>query len=73
MRQGGTKLSNKIHITCKKKKESKKDGVVKISSEAYNIIVELYNESRMTMRDVVSEIIIQAYENGMISLDKEDA
>lgn len=65
-------MSDKIHITCKKKKEAKRDGVVKVSSEAYNIIVELYNESSMSMRDVVSEIIVQAYENGMISLDKED-
>lgn len=44
--------------------------VVRISKEAYNTVVDLYNQSPLSMAEIVSTIIVQAKNH--IELIKED-
>lgn len=60
----------KIHIPARKKETVKSPQVVKISPEAYNVLVDLYNETYLSMKELVSTIIIQSAEN--IVFDKEE-
>lgn len=60
----------KIHIPARKKETVKTPQVVKISPEAYNVLVDLYNETYLSMKDLVSTIILQSAEN--IVFDKEE-
>lgn len=61
---------SKIIIPAKKKKEVKGQQVVRINEEAYNILVDLYNESTLSMKELVSTIIIQSKDN--IVFEKEE-
>lgn len=51
-----------IRIPAKKKKaiSEKENPVVKITPEAYNTLVEIYNESTISMKDIASLLIIEA-------------
>ena len=51
-----------IRIPAKKKKtiSKKENPVVKITPEAYNTLVEIYNESTISMKDIASLLIVEA-------------
>ena len=51
-----------IRIPAKKKKtiSEKENPVVKITAEAYNTLVEIYNESTISMKDIASLLIVEA-------------
>ena len=59
-----------IHIKAKKKKYKTKNPVVKLSANAYNMLVDICNESPMSMGQIASEIIIQSADR--IVYDRED-
>lgn len=59
-----------IHIKAKKKKHKTKNPVVKLSVEAYNVLVDICNESSMSMSQIASEIILQSTDR--IIYDRED-
>ena len=60
-----------IHIPAKRKKASVSGSVpVKLTQEAYNAIVEIYNESTMSMTQIASKIILESLDR--IVYDKED-
>lgn len=50
-----------IRIPARKKQsETDKDNpVVKVSPDAYNELVEIYNESTLSMKDIASLLIIE--------------
>ncbi len=58
-----------IHIKAKKKKYVEGSRPVKLTEAAYNAVVEIYNESCMSMQQIVSEIILQSLDR--IVYDKE--
>lgn len=51
-----------IRIPARKKQSAtdKDNPVVKVSSEAYNALVEIYNESTISMKDIASLLIVEA-------------
>ena len=51
-----------IRIPARKKQPAtdKDNPVVKVSSEAYNALVEIYNESTISMKDIASLLIIES-------------
>lgn len=51
-----------IRIPAKKKKtiSEKENPVVKITPEVYNTLVEIYNESTISMKDIASLLIVEA-------------
>lgn len=60
----------KIHIPARKKEAVTEQQVVRVSAEAYNTLVEIYNESSLSMKELVSTIILQS--KNRIVFDKED-
>lgn len=61
----------KIYIPARKVAPNEQ-GVIKITPEAMEILVEIVNNSSLSMRQAVSTIIIQAYENNLIRFSRED-
>lgn len=61
-----------IRIPAKKKKtiSEKENPVVKITPEAYNALVEIYNESTLSMKDIASLLIIESSKH--VVYDKEE-
>lgn len=69
--QIGENMSDgKIHIPARKKEAVTEQQVVRISAEAYNALVEIYNESSLSMKELVSTIILQSKDR--IVFDKEE-
>lgn len=61
----------KIHIKGKKIKPNNQN-VIKITPEAMRVLVDIVNESDMSMRQVASQIIIQAVENDLIRFGRDE-
>lgn len=64
-------MSNKIHLPARKI-VANEQGVVKLTKEAMAVLVEIANETSLSLRMVASEIILQAANNGLISLDRNE-
>ena len=60
----------KIHIPARKKNKVTGQQVIRISPEAYNIIVDLYNECTLSMKELVSLLIIESSDR--VVFDKEE-
>lgn len=60
----------KIHIPARRKEQVSEQQVVRISAEAYNALVDIYNESALSMKELVSEIVLQSVDR--IVFDKEE-
>ncbi len=56
---------DKFIIQAKKRQKvsESKDCVVKVTPEAYNALVDIFNESAMSFREVASKAILFAAEN----------
>lgn len=55
----------------KKQPTTDKDNpVVKVSSDAYNALVEIYNESTLSMKDIASLLIVDGSKH--VVYDKEE-
>lgn len=48
----------KLHLNAKKRRPSTEDQVIKISPEAYNALVDLYNETNLSFKHLASKIIL---------------
>ena len=61
-----------IHIPAKKKQQitDKERMVVRVSPEAYNALVEIYNESTISMKEIVSLLILEGSKH--VVYDKEE-
>ena len=61
-----------IRIPARKKQlvMGKDNQVVKVSSDAYNALVEIYNESTISMKDIASLLIIEG--SKYVVYDKEE-
>ena len=61
-----------IHIPAKKKQliTDKERMVVRVSPEAYNALVEIYNESTISMKEIVSLLILEGSKH--VVYDKEE-
>ena len=49
-----------IHIPARKKQPIDQGSTVRLSKEAYNALVEIFNESTMSMSQIASTIILQS-------------
>lgn len=47
-----------IHIPARKKQPIDQGSTVRLSKEAYNALVEIFNESTMSMSQIASTIIL---------------
>ena len=61
-----------IKIPARKLMPVSSSQIVRISAEAYNDLVELYNQSSLSMSEIASQIITQATDEGLSFLEKQD-
>lgn len=61
-----------IRVPARKKQTatSKDNLAVKVSPDAYNALVEIYNESTLSMKDIASLLIIEGSKH--VVYDKEE-
>lgn len=59
----------KIHIPARKKQPVEEQTVVKLTPEAYNVLVGIYNESTLSLKDIASLLIIESADR--VVYDKE--
>ena len=59
-----------IHIPARKKNPVTEQAVVKLTPEAYNALVEIYNESTLSMKDIASLLIVEGSKH--VVYDKEE-
>lgn len=61
-----------IRILARKKQSAtgKDNPAVKVSPDAYNALVEIYNESTLSMKDIASLLIIEGSKH--VVYDKEE-
>ena len=60
-----------IHIPARKKQPVEEQTVVKLTPEAYNVLVEIYNESTLSLKQIASLLITESA--GRVVYDKEQA
>lgn len=56
----------------KTRKYKNGDGVIKVTREAFDCLKTLADETTLSVRQVASKIILQAYENDLIEFDGEE-
>lgn len=59
-----------IHIPARKKQPVEEQTVVKLTPEAYNTLVEIYNESTLSLKQIASLLIVNAATR--VVYDKEE-
>ena len=59
-----------IHIPARKKQPVSEQTVVRLTPEAFNVIVDIYNESTLSLKQIASMLIINAAER--VVYDKEE-
>lgn len=59
-----------IHIPARKKQQVSEQTVVKLTPEAYNALVDIYNESTLSLKQIASLLIVAAADK--VVYDKED-
>lgn len=59
----------KIHIPARKKHRTEEQAVVRLSPEAYNVLVDIYNESTLSLSQIASLLIVEAADR--VVFDKE--
>ena len=60
----------KIHIPARKRQPATESQVVRLSAEAYNCLIEIYNESTLSIGQIASRVITGSMDR--IVYDKED-
>ena len=61
----------KIHITARKRKPAPEgQPIIRLTEDAYNVWIDIYNESQLSMKQIASVIIMQSRD--LIVYDKED-
>lgn len=60
----------KIHIPARKKLPVREQTAVRLTPEAYNALVDIYNESTLSLKDIASLIILESVDR--VTYDKED-
>lgn len=59
-----------IHIPARKKQPVGEQTVVKLTPEAYNILVDIYNESTLSLKQIASLLITESANR--VVFDKEE-
>lgn len=59
-----------IHIPARKKQQASEQTVVKLTQEAYNVLVDIYNESTLSLKQIASLLITESADR--VVFDKEE-
>ena len=69
-KEGNLMNDGMIHIPARKREEVSSQQVIRVSAEAYNALVEVYNESALSMKEIASKIILASIDR--IVYDKQE-
>ena len=61
----------KIHIPARKKKMVEEQAIIRLTPQAYDALVEIYNESTLSMKEIASLIILESVDR--VVYDKEES
>lgn len=61
----------KIHIPARKKKMVEEQAIIRLTPQAYNALVEIYNESTLSMKEIASLIVLESVDR--VVYDKEES
>ena len=59
-----------IHVPARNREPVETSQVIRVSPEAYNALIEIYNECTLSMKELVSLIILESVDR--VVFDKED-
>ena len=62
-------MDDKIHIPARKKEPTDNQMTIKVSAEAYNTLVDIYNESTLSIKQIASLLIMEGSKR--VVYDKE--
>ena len=62
-------MDDKIHIPARKKEPTDNQMCIKVSAEAYNTLVDIYNESTLSIKQIASLLIMEGSKR--VVYDKE--
>ena len=68
----GNEMKEKMIRIPARKVTINEQGGIKLTREAMEALVEITNQTNMSLKQVASEIITQAYKNELISFDREE-
>lgn len=60
----------KFHLPARRKGFAERSMVIRVPAEAYNALVEMYNDSQLSMGQIAGQAIMYAFNNAVY--DKED-
>ncbi len=60
-----------IHVPARKKQPIDEQTAVKLTPEAYNILVDIYNESTLSLKQIASLMITESADR--VVFDKEES
>lgn len=63
-------MQKKIIIPSKKFKPNNSQGCIKVTEEAMDVLVEVVNETGLSVKEVASLIIVQAVNKNLIEYDR---
>lgn len=66
-------MDGKIHIPARHRRNTQKSEIIRVSAEAYNRLVEIYNESTLSLSQVASLLIIEGADQVVYDKDSEEA
>lgn len=66
-------MEGRIHIPARHRKITQKSEIIRITAEAYNQLVEIYNESTLSLSQVASLLIIEGADRVVYDKDSEEA
>ena len=64
-------MTEKIHIPARKRTETTESTVVRLSAEAYNKLIEIYNESTLSLSQIASLLIVEGADRVVYDKDGE--
>ena len=63
----------KIHIPARRREYANVQACIKLTPDAYNLLIDVVEETNgLSMKQVASMIIIQAINKGLISFDRKE-
>ena len=61
----------KIHIPARKKRMVEEQAVIRLTPQAYNALVEIYNESTLSMKELASILILESAKRVVYDKEKQ--
>lgn len=69
---GGGMKDGKFHLPTRRKGHAADSRVIRVPAKAYNLLVDMYNDSQLSMAQIAGQAILYAYENAVYDKEEEE-